>query len=328
MKLTINAAGRVHDVSGLVSSCRIYSALSEQAGSLDAEFAACDSVDAFDAGAVFVNGGVVRLYDDEDNGVFLGYIFAVRIAGSGNKGKKITVRAYDSLRYFNCKDSGTYYEMTCSDIFTQICKLAGVPYKVLNGSLYKLPPHTTSDKSRYRVIADAIEMTENNSGKKFMIRDNFGTVEMCLTGTLDSGFFIGDSVNLLEYRYEKNIDADTYNRVKIVKKDCEFVTDNTDKQREWGVLQYYERGDKESNAAQLQALAKSILKERCKEQIKLNVRCLGDFKVFAGACVTVGIDELKDELRGQLRGEFKGVVTECEHEISENTHFMELELLI
>ncbi len=63
----------------------------------------------------FEEGNAVRFKDNEDN-IFFGFVFSKK----RNKDKKITVTAYDQLRYLKNKDTYLYTNKTASEVVKMI----------------------------------------------------------------------------------------------------------------------------------------------------------------------------------------------------------------
>jgi len=100
------------------------------------------------------------------------------------------------------------------------------------------------------------------------------------------------------HQYGRDIDADTYNRIKLYKdnqktgkREVYLVQDSANIAR-WGVLQLYEAVDEEMNAAQINELLNRLAALKNREQRTLKLEAIGDIRVRAGMYLPVVIESL------------------------------------
>jgi hypothetical protein len=213
--------------------------------------------------------------------------------------------------------------MSSSGIFKKICEDFGLRHKVVDVSPYIIEDVNHDNKTLYSMIEDAFDKTLAYAKKRYMARDNYGTLEHVDVESLRTGLVIGDMSLLANYSYETSIDKDVYNKVKLIqenkgsgKRDAYIVFDSKNMSK-WGALQYHEKVDENANEARIAEKAENLLKLHNSVRRKLTLECLGDFRVSAGAGVMLAVKELGDISLNQYC-----VVNSCRHNIKNNMHMM------
>jgi hypothetical protein len=313
--------GQLWEISELVSDISWDTYITDQPGKLTFNFIDEDN-------KVLLPEGSIVSFKVDDTKVFFGYVFK----NGCDESSKVQITAYDQLRYLKNKDVYVIPGMTSSQIFEKICKETQLRYSVLDASSYVLPASVEDNKTYYEVIQKSIDLTLINTGKWYFVRDNFGTLEYQLINRLKTPVFIGDGSLLSKYSFESSIDEDTYNQIKLVKEDKDakkreiYIVKDSNTIETWGTLQYFEKMDEDSNAAQIQARAEMLLKlkNRATKTLKLGT-VIGDLRVFAGAGVILGIQKLVP--RGiELNKYF--MVTSVSHTFKNDSHTMSPELQV
>jgi hypothetical protein len=276
--------GKIYDISELVGSVTWDTELKGQPGKL--------TFDYIEDSSVIIPEGSPLTFKVDGRGVFYGFVFKRSLTNDKNKK---TITAYDQMRYLKNKDTYVISGMTASNLFAKLCKDVQLPYRVTNDSSYVLAKQVFDNKTLFEIIEAGIDQTLAYTGNWYTIRDNFGTLEFVNLNSLKTNVFIGDESLLSAYTYTGSIDEDTYNQIKLIKENSEtgkreiFVVKDSSTIAQWGLLQYFEKMDKEANSAQITQRANSLLalKNRVTHELKLD--CLGDLRVSAGSGVIVGI---------------------------------------
>lgn len=278
--------GKLHDVSDSVTDIQLSSTMYDQPGKLT--FKILDDT-------VYASGGVVRLKVD-GKGVFFGKIFTTEITEDS-----YMVTAYDQMRYLQNKDTVPYKDKTASDIFIDVAKRMNLNYKVVDKSEYKLPLKLYENKSYWEMITDSIDLTLTAKGQQYFVRDNFGTLEFIDVSKQKTDLIIGSKSLMTGFTYKKDIDEDTFNRVKLYRSNKEtgavdsWMVENTETQGKWGILQYTKSVDEKMNTAQIKEFGKLLLKVKNRELKTLSFSCIGDPMIKAGTGVKVEIDGIFDD---------------------------------
>lgn len=315
-----NETGKTFDISNLIYGAVSWETqLTDQPGKLTFEF--------IDEGLAIMQEGSPVSFKVDGTGVFFGYVFK----RTRNQAKRIQVIAYDQLRYLKNKDTYVLAAQTASDIFVKICQDFKLRYKVVSPSSYITPSQVLDNKSLFEIINYGLDRTLINTGEWYIIRDNFGTLEFLNLRDLKTNLFIGDESLLGDYSFEKSIDEDTYNTVKLVKENKDskkrevYIVKDSSTIAKWGTLQYFEKLSDEANEAQIRVKAEQLHKLKNRPTTAFRLNCLGDLKVFAGAGIVVGIQDLVAE--GMPLNQYF-LVKSCTHNFQNEFHMMQLDLKV
>lgn len=275
MEFLVEVDGQIYEISELVTSVSYTDKLNDGCSKLEFSY--------IDDDLVIKNGNVVRFKYDDTN-IFYGYVFKV----SRNKGKEITVTAYDQLRYCKAKDTIVVKNDTITTLVNKMCNYFNLRKGVLTDTKYKLPVSVQDDKTWLDIIYTAIEDTLTNTGRWYCLRDEFGNIALRDLEDLTLNLILGDETLAYDYEYEKSIDDDFYNQIKLVsdnettgKRDV-YITKDSGSIAKYGLLQYFEVLDKNYNPSQAKAKADALLQHYNREEETLELKCLGDVRVRAG----------------------------------------------
>jgi hypothetical protein len=136
------------------------------------------------------------------------------------------------------------------------------------------------------------------TGRMHFIRDNFGTLEFTEIREHISDIIIGERSLLTKYNYEKSIDNDTYNFVKLAQLKKEegrlipWVVEDSKNVRKWGKLQYLINVDETYSKAEMIQLGKNILQLKNRETQTLKLTALRVPDLTAGVGFTLHIKAL------------------------------------
>ena len=246
-------------------------------------------------GISFVEGDVVR-FSVDGTLVFYGWVF--------NKKKDrwgvIDVTCYDSLRYLKANASYRFYGQTASQILTQIAADFQIPLDEVQDTGYQIPTLMEENQSCLDIIETAIQQTLIHTGVIYVLYDS--GKGLCLKKTEDmiSDTMIGDGSLVTNYTYETDIDQQTYNSVKLAKANEQTgradVVEVMDSETvgQWGLLRLYQTVDGETNLAQMQEQAQTMLKYHNRQLRSLKVDSLGVLGLRAGMMVLMKIKGLGD----------------------------------
>ena len=271
----------------------------------------------------FSEGSAVRLRVDGDN-AFYGFVFKQQ----RDRDKLITVTAYDQLRYLKNKDTRVYENMTASDFVKSIADDYSLNPGVFDDTGYVIESRVEENTSLFEMIANALDMTLLNTGRMYVLFDDFGRLTLRSLESMyvgESGaYLMVDEVTGENYEYTSSIDDSTYNKIKLTydNEDTGFrevyIAQDSSNINRWGILQYFDTLQEGENG---QAKADALLSLYNKKTRSLRItNALGDNRVRAGSMIVVNLDLGDVKLKNFM------LVEKCKHTYKESEHWMDLTL--
>lgn len=266
----------------------------------------------------FTEGNATR-FKYKDNNAFYGFIFAKKIS----KESLVTVTAYDQLRYFKNKDTYVYKNKTADEVVRMLGNDFMLNIGTLENTGYKIASRAESNKTLFDISQTAIDLTMQNRNEMYVLYDDFG--KLCLKNIerLKVGIIIDEETGE-NFDYTSSIDNDTYNQIKLTydNKDTGkrevFIAKDSSHINEWGMLQYYDTIDENTNG---QAKADSLLKLYNQKTRRLEIKnAIGDIRVRGGSLVIVKMD------LGDIKLQNFMLVEKVKHTFKNNEHLMNLTL--
>lgn len=223
--------------------------------------------------------------------------------------RKVKIKAYDQLRYGKAKDIITLkggQDDICT-VTQAMCKFLNLKAGTMPAVAYKVP----SDKVKYQdtwidviygLISDTLLNTktaENPQGDWYRLSDVYGEIRLDSLWDLQLPLVLGDGSLAHGYSWEKSIDDNFYNIVKLSWMDENSGKAQTaqesdqDSVNRYGNLQYYEHmSDKSVDVAKLQEKAKKLLQLYNHEKETIKLSCLGDHSVRAGCSIFGSVEDI------------------------------------
>lgn len=276
MEVVVEVNHKVYEISELITKITYTDQLNDGCSKLEFSY--------INEKLIIENGSIIRFrYNNAD--IFYGVVFK----RGQNKNKEITVTAYDQLRYCKAKDTIVSKNDTVTTLTKKMCNYFGLTTGTLTDTKYTLPTNVKDDTTWLDIIYSAITETLTNKGEWYALRDEYGSISIRNLADLKLGFVLGDKSLCYGFSYQKSIDDEFYNQIKIVsdnettgQRDVYIKTDNKSIEK-FGLLQYFEVLDKNSNPSQVKAKADALIKLYNEERQTLNLECLGDTRVRAGS---------------------------------------------
>lgn len=306
--------GTVYDITDVAEQIQVSQTLDGDAGKLT-----CILQKDPNNKLQIANGSIISFIVNK-TGFFFGYVF--KIGTDADQNYKIT--CYDQMRYLKNSDVYTTANMTSSQIFEKICNDYGLKYNVKVPSYYKPEPYVHDNKTLYTIIKRGIDLADIAENAQYFIADRFGTLTWSEFSYEKTNIQLGGGSLMTSYQYEKSIDDDTYNQIKIYrdnkdtgKRDIWIVKDGNNITK-WGMLQFLKKADDDVNSGQIRQTAENYLKVKNRETETLKLEAEGNLELIVGRGIKFvlpreGIDKWL-------------WIKSCTHTFTKYSHTMDLEL--
>ena len=193
-----------------------------------------------DGGLAFSEGDRVCFYY-KDQGLFMGYVFTKK----RTREHHIEVTAYDQLRYLQNKFTYVFTNKSASEIIELMCADFSLKTGKIENTNYIIPSLIEENKSLFDIALDSLDETVTNTGKLYVLFDNFGSIELRELENMATTVLI-DEETAEDFTYTSSIDKETYNKIVLYYIDEEtndripYTAKDDSKLSQWGILQYFE----------------------------------------------------------------------------------------
>lgn len=269
---------------------------------------------------MFANGSTV-IFTYGSTNIFYGFLFTTK-----QDRKKYSCTCYDQLRYFKASNSIMRPICTLTEFLNIVAVSVGerVSMGQIDDTAVKLGKYLFDNKTHLDMLYQSIKDNLSLNGYWYALRDNFGALDLRDIVDLRLPLIIGDSSLGTDFDYEKSIDDDTYNYIKVAKDDQDkgvrnvYLAQDSSTIKTWGKLMYYDKVSADLNESQLAARANQLLQLKNRETQTLKMDCMGDTRVMGGSGIRVKIAEVGLDLWA--------VVDSVTHNFGHTKHTMSLEL--
>ncbi len=266
----------------------------------------------------FQEGNPIR-FSFGDTKVFYGFVFDKE----RSKDKLIKVTCYDQLRYFKNKDTYVYKNKTAGDVVEMLAKDFLLNIGTIEYTDYIIASRVEDNKTLFDIAQNALDLTLQNKKELYVLYDDFGKICLKNIERLKLGLIIDEETGE-NYTYSSSISEQTYNKIKLIYENKDtgkrevYITKDSSKINEWGILQYFEKLQENTNA---KAKADALLQLYNKKTRKLTIKnAIGDIRVRGGSSVIVNLD------LGDIKVQNFMVVEKAKHTFKNGEHFMDLTL--
>ena len=248
-----------------------------------------------ESGIKLDNGSAVQFVDN-GTPIFAGFVFTAERSFANT----VKYTAYDQLYYLKAKASYTFINMTLEQIIAQVATDFGLTVGTLEATGYVFPCLIKENTEVLGMIFDALSTVIVQTGKIFAFYDNFGKLELKEVKNMLVNALLGNDSLVTDYTYKRDIASETYNRVKLVRPNKDtgrmdaFVHEDTDTQRTWGLLQYYDTVDENLNDAQIDAMCAMYLEYYNRVLQSAKISAMGIPGLRAGNVIPVRITQVQE----------------------------------
>ena len=268
----------------------------------------------------FEEGNEVNLFVDGKR-LFFGYVFSK----SRNKDHHIKVVAYDQLRYFKNKDIYIYKNKTASELLKMVAGDFGLRVGNVEDTRYKIAQRVEDGQTLFDIVQNALDLTLASTDQLYVLYDDAGKITLKNIQNMKLQTVI-DQETAEDFDYTSSIDGETYNYIKLVyesdkegKRLVPAIAKDQEHVNQWGVLQYYEKVNDETN---MQARANSLLKYYNHKSRTLRIKgALGDVNVRAGCMLPVLLN------LGDIINSSYLICERVTHYFTEGHHYMDITLI-
>lgn len=268
-------------------------------------------------------GSAVRMTENGEP-IFFGFVFKQQIG----KDQIISVTAYDQLRYLKNKDTLVYENKTADQLLQMIAEDYGMHVGTLEQTNYVIESRVEENTSLFEMMQNALDLTLTNTGKLFVLYDDFGKLALKHLSSMAVGkkgaYLMVDEGTGENFDYTSSIDDETYNRIKLTYDNENtgireiYIAQDSGNMNKWGILQYFDTLKKGENGQEkVDALLKLYNKKT--RSLKLT-KAIGDNRVRAGSMIAVNLD------LGDMKLANFMLVESCRHTYKEGEHWMDLTL--
>ena len=212
---------------------------------------------------------------------------------------------------------------------TQIVKQIAEDFKLKTGTLantgYAIPSMIEDGQTLFDIVLKAIDYTLINTGKMFVLWDNFGKLTLTDVETAKLDLFVGDGSLATGFTYESEIDSEAYNKIKLVKDNKKtgkrdvYIFQDSKNMTLWGILQDYEVVDEDMNEAQIKKRGGQMLELYNRPKRSFSVSAIADLSVRAGRALYIGI--------GAVGVKSFFIVEEATHDLLKETMSLKLKVV-
>lgn len=334
--VTKRETGQQWDIGEICEQLQFTLSFEGNAGSLDTSYVEDSNIEIVEGDSISV----------KINGTpfFYGWVFKINKSAYDS----IKIKVYDIKRYLAYKDVDATGNETIDELFTRVCKMMNVEYEILSKNSYRLPKKIHDGETYNNMLQYGLDQVFIGTGERFGIRANGKKLSLYNVKDMQKDVILGDGSLLTDYQYSSDIE-NTYTAFKLqrdvasekqtqqgkgdkkpelsetqkILKRKNFVYQDSENVKKWGVLQYYEKKDSKWTDAQMQQHLELVKVKYNRQTKTLKVEGLGHIDCIPGNMITTLISDLQSQKVAQGT---KVLITEAKHTISHNDWTMSLDL--
>lgn len=230
-----------------------------------------------------------------DANLFYGFVAKI----SETENQRVSVIAYDQVWYLRKnKETYVFKNKRADQILTQIAQDFGLTLGALENTAYMIPSMIEDGQTLLDIILKALDHTLVSTAKMFYLWDDFGKLSLSDVEKSRLEVVIGDKSLATGYTYEREIDSETSNKIKLAKDNKEtgkrdiFIFQDGATMKEWGTLQYYEKVNEALTEAQIKERGEKLLAWYNRSRKSFSLSAISNPKVRAGTAVYVTVADV------------------------------------
>jgi Phage late control gene D protein (GPD). len=309
-----NRTGNAFEISSLMSNMSWNTVVSGSPGKVEISL-----LKDYEAKIDFEMGSVIAIKDvvnGVETEVFYGYLFKI----DTNSKNSIRLTFYDQLRYLVSNATYVFKDTKLRQLLTQIASDFNLKMGHLENPNHIIRPLVMDNKKILDIILTACDDVLIASTQLYVFFDNYGKLELRRPQDMALNIAIQDSSVATSYNHTRGID-ESYNYVKLVKDNKDtgerevYIVKDSNNERYWGKLQYFDVVDEKMNAAQINEQATQLLSLHNREKYNLSIEGLGNIAFRGGRSFYMNLPIAR-------AGWY--VIDEAKHNFNGNNHTMSL----
>jgi hypothetical protein len=288
--------GKIYEASELISEASYKTVLRGQAGKFEFELLKDSNIEYHEGDIVRFSAKINQ--KDDFTPIFFGYVFTK----DQDRWGLIKTVCYDQLRYLKAHASFAFSGVTATNVIQLIAKNFQLKVGDITDTGYVISSTMLQqDKALLDIIYYGLQQTQLNTGLLYVFYDNYGALTLTEAKDMYVDVILGTGSLVTDYKYKTDIDADTYNYIKLVQPNKKtgkldpYVAKSDANMATWGVLMKYAVVEEDMNAAQIQEQANNSLTYYNRVLRTLTFeKCLGVLGLRAGNMVMIDIPDLGD----------------------------------
>lgn len=252
-----------------------------------------------------------------DENVFYGFVFTKGRDKAGN----IKVTVYDQIRYLKNKDTYYYANKSPEQLVEMIAKDCNLQIGSLESTGYTISKRKEINKPLIDIIQTALDLALQDTGELYVLYDDYGKLTLKNVENMKLNIIV-DPDTAEDFDYTTSIDSNSYNKIKLSYDNSAagtrdiYISESTDSQNRWGVLQYFEDIKNDKLAKQKANQLLKLYNNKSRSLILKNV--IGDVRVRGGSSLGVRLD------LGDIIANYRMIVEWVTHTFAGNEHLMNI----
>jgi len=224
--------------------------------------------------------------------VFRGIIFDTNFESSGTT----SIMAYDEAKYLTTNEDTRFFtKSTASSFITKICKEFDIAVGTIENTKYVIDKMIFRGEDLFSMIQKVLTKTRDETGRRYWMYVQDGKLNVVERKNQVVRWMLEDDVNIMDSSRRVNIE-ELRNQIKVTtgsidekspKNPTSTIAKDEASIAKYGRMQLVEDMGEKMTSARINERAKTVLKEKNKPRIDIDVTALGLVEVYSGKSVLV-----------------------------------------